>query len=93
MAFVIPALLPLVVFWIYPILRSLYLSFTDWDYMSSEYSIIGFKNYISLFKDARFYEALWNTFIFGIGTVIPYDCRWRGTCVAFTESIQRRWHF
>ena len=55
MAFVIPALLPLVVFWIYPILRSLYLSFTDWDYMSSEYSIIGFKNYISLFKDARFY--------------------------------------
>lgn len=54
MAFVIPALLPLVVFWIYPILRSLYLSFTDWDYMSSEYSIIGFKNYISLFKDARF---------------------------------------
>ena len=46
MAFVIPALLPLVVFWIYPILRSLYLSFTDWDYMSSEYSIIGFKNYI-----------------------------------------------
>ena len=71
MAFVIPALLPLVVFWIYPILRSLYLSFTDWDYMSSEYSIIGFKNYISLFKDARFYEALWNTFIFGIGTVIP----------------------
>jgi len=71
MAFVIPALLPLVVFWIYPILRSLYLSFTDWDYMSSEYSIIGFKNYISLFKDTRFYEALWNTFIFGIGTVIP----------------------
>ena len=39
--------------------------------MSSEYSIIGFKNYISLFKDARFYEALWNTLLFSAGTLIP----------------------
>ena len=32
--FVIPALIPLIVFWIYPILRSICISFTDWDYMS-----------------------------------------------------------
>ena len=32
---VLPALIPLIVFWIYPILRSVYISFTDWDYMTS----------------------------------------------------------
>ena len=36
--FVLPALIPLIVFWIYPILRSVYISFTDWDYMSPTYN-------------------------------------------------------
>lgn len=71
MIFVIPALVPLVVFWIYPILRSIYLSFTNWDYMTPEYDIVWFENYIKLFRDARFYEALWNTVVFSLGTVIP----------------------
>lgn len=69
--FVLPALIPLFVFWIYPILRSIYLSFTDWDFMTPEYNFIWFKNYVSLFKDSRFYEALWNTLVFTAGTLIP----------------------
>lgn len=71
MVFVTPALIPLVVFWIYPILRSLYLSFTNWDYMTPEYSFVMFDNYAALFKDSRFYEALWNTVVFSVGTLIP----------------------
>ena len=71
MAFVVPALIPLTVFWIYPILRSMLLSLTDWDYMSPSYSFVGLSNYEALFKDPRFYSALWNTFVFGIGTVVP----------------------
>jgi len=71
MTFVVPALIPLTVFWIYPILRSMLLSLTDWDYMSPSYSFVGLSNYVALFKDTRFYGALWNTFVFGIGTVIP----------------------
>lgn len=71
MTFVVPALIPLTVFWIYPILRSMFLSLTDWDYMSPSYSFVGLSNYVALFKDTRFYSALWNTFVFGIGTVIP----------------------
>ncbi len=69
--FVLPALVPLIVFWIYPIFRSLWLSFTNWDYMSPTYDIVWFKNYVSLFKDKRFYEALWNTLVFTLGTLIP----------------------
>ena len=71
MTFVVPSLIPLTVFWIYPILRSMLLSLTDWDYMSPSYSFVGLSNYVALFKDTRFYSALWNTFVFGIGTVIP----------------------
>lgn len=71
MTFVVPALIPLTVFWIYPILRSMFLSLTDWDYMSPSYSFVGLSNYVAFFKDTRFYSALWNTFVFGIGTVIP----------------------
>lgn len=69
--FVIPALIPLIVFWIYPILRSIYISFTDWDYMSPTYQFVFLDNFKALFKDQRFYDALWNTVVFTLGTLIP----------------------
>ena len=69
--FVLPALIPLIIFWIYPILRSIWISFTDWDFITPNYNFISLKNYIALFKDSRFYNALWNTFVFTAGTLIP----------------------
>lgn len=69
--FVVPALIPLVVFWIYPILRSLFISFTNWDYMSPTYDFVFLDNFISLFHDSRFYDALLNTLVFTVGTLVP----------------------
>lgn len=69
--FVLPALVPLLVFWIFPILKSIYISFTDWDYMSADYNFVFFDNFIALFKDQRFYDALWNTLLFCVGTLVP----------------------
>ena len=69
--FVLPALIPLIVFWIYPILRSVYISFTDWDYMSPTYNFVFLDNFIALCKDDRFYDALWNTLVFTVGTLVP----------------------
>ena len=69
--FVLPALIPLIVFWIYPILRSIFLSFTNWDFMTADYKIVYFKNYLALFKDSRFYDALWHTLVFTAGTLFP----------------------
>ena len=69
--FTLPALIPLIVFWIYPILRTIFLSFTNWDYISPTYKIVGLKNYISLFKNPRFFEALWHTLVFTLGTLLP----------------------
>ena len=69
--FVLPAMIPLIVFWIYPILRTVYISFTDWDYMMPEYNFVGVQNFINLFHDSRFYDALWNTVVFCLGTLVP----------------------
>lgn len=65
--FVLPALIPLFVFWIYPILRTVWLSFTDWNFMSPDYQIVLCDNYKSLLTDSRFYNALVNTLVFTLG--------------------------
>ncbi|WP_245871520.1 carbohydrate ABC transporter permease [Streptococcus penaeicida] len=62
--FVLPAFIPLFIFWIYPILRTFWLSFTDWNFMTPEYQMVLFDNYKSLFSDTRFYAALMNTLVF-----------------------------
>ncbi len=69
--FILPAMIPLGVFWIWPMVKAIFMSFTDWDYMSSSYNIVGIKNYKELFSDNMFYEALKNTFVFTMGTLIP----------------------
>lgn len=69
--FVTPALIPLVVFWIWPMIYSFYISFTNWDLMSPKYDMVGFKNYLSLLHNQEFYKAIFNTLYFTVGTVIP----------------------
>lgn len=71
MIFILPALIPLIIFWIYPIIKSCYISFTDWDYMTPDYNIVGFDNYVNLFSDSRFIQSLMNTVWFCVGTVVP----------------------
>lgn len=69
--FVLPAFIPLFIFWIYPILRTFWLSFTDWNFMTPDYQMVLFDNYKSLFSDSRFYDALMNTLVFTLGTLAP----------------------
>lgn len=71
LVFILPALIPLLVFWVWPMIYSLYISFTDWDFMSPQFNYVGFRNYINLFMDKSFYQVLFNTFYFCIGSVIP----------------------
>ena len=52
-------------------MKSLYISFTDWDYMSPTYNFVFFDNFIKLFKDSRFYEELGTTVWFSVGTLFP----------------------
>jgi multiple sugar transport system permease protein len=47
---------------------SLFISFTDWDLMSKDFNLVLVKNYISLFRDPKFFKILSNTLIFALGT-------------------------
>src|SRR5690625_4893503 len=64
-------LIPLFVFWFLPMIISLWLSLTDWDYISPSFNYVGADNYTNAFTSADFYQALKNTIIFGFFTVIP----------------------
>lgn len=67
---VIPALAFYLIFVIYPLFGGIFYSMTDWDGISAEYNIIGFKNYINVLKDSHVLEPLKNTFIYAFFTTI-----------------------
>jgi multiple sugar transport system permease protein len=72
-------LLPTLVFFIgyqaYPIIRVLWISFTDYQYLSNEpANFVGFDNYVAAFKDPLMWASLWRATLFTImflpGTII-----------------------
>ncbi|MFE6797693.1 carbohydrate ABC transporter permease [Paenibacillus chitinolyticus] len=69
--YVLPAMVPLTLFWLAPMVYIVYLSFTDWDFMSPVKTWVGFENYKELFANEEFYKALKVTLLFGLGMVIP----------------------
>lgn len=67
--FIAPYLISFTAFFIYPTIFSFFISITDWDSLMGEANrqFVGLSNFIQLFtKDALFYKALANTFIFMI---------------------------
>ncbi len=69
--FIIPAMLPLMVFWIFPVILSFGLSFTKWDMISPVIKWVGINNYKSLLNNSNFFKILKNTFVFSIGATVP----------------------
>src|SRR5829696_7750076 len=58
----IPTILGLLIFWIYPLVNGLVGSFTDWQAFQSDRSWAGLDNYRQLWDDDIFRESLVNTF-------------------------------
>ena len=58
---VIPSMVIIAVFTIYPIVQSLIMSFTNWNILKNTRSAVYFANYIKAFGDERFLNALQNT--------------------------------
>ncbi|MCF6136625.1 carbohydrate ABC transporter permease [Pseudalkalibacillus berkeleyi] len=71
--FILPAFILLIVFWIYPIGYSFYLSFLNWDMLSPP-SFVGAEHYQTLMNSADFKQSLLNTglytFFYVIGVVV-----------------------
>ncbi|UCD63834.1 MAG: sugar ABC transporter permease [Candidatus Zixiibacteriota bacterium] len=65
----LPWLLTFALFWLYPIVYSLIIGFTDKQLLSPERHWVGLDNYRSLLSDPAFIASLKNTFIFVVGTI------------------------
>lgn len=55
--FILPSLIGFVLFYAMPAVRGVYISFTNWDLLRPE-KWIGLQNYVKLFSDKEFYNAL-----------------------------------
>jgi multiple sugar transport system permease protein len=67
--FLSPWLITFAVFWLYPLIFSLILSFCDYNVFHPDvFRFVGFKNYLRLFSDPEFYQAFKNTLIFVLGS-------------------------
>lgn len=60
--FTLPILFMYCMFFIVPLLMGMKNSFTDWSGTSPDYNFIGIQNYIQIFGDERFRNALWFNF-------------------------------
>lgn len=68
--FVLPGVLPLLIFVIYPMASALYLSFTTWQ-LAGTPQLQGVMNYTELASDQQFLTALGVTVEFALGTALP----------------------
>ncbi|MDQ0878682.1 ABC-type sugar transport system permease subunit [Paenibacillus sp. V4I3] len=69
-SFAVPALVVLTLFIYYPLLNSLYLSFTNWNMTKPVKKFIGFDNYVYLLTSDTFYKVLKVTFTYTIFDVL-----------------------
>ena len=78
--FVIPAVILLLAFLVYPALQTVRYAFTDYNIMRPDrIRFCGFNNFIELFQDENFWIAVKNTLYFTI-VVVPSDAFGVGTC-------------
>jgi len=63
----VPALLLFAVFFLYPLIRSIGLSLTDWNGISAA-RFVGIRNFISFFSDPRALADVKNTVLFAVGS-------------------------
>lgn len=88
--FLIPALIFLGVFLLYPIAYLFYLSFTAGSFTSSGIKWIGLRNYWRLLVTPDFWQVLVNTVYFTVATVIPSLIIPLGLAVLLNRSISLR---
>lgn len=69
--FTLPAMIPLSLFWFYPMVLIIYLSFMEWDFMSPDKLFVGLENYTNLFSNPAFYQSLRVSLLFCLGSVLP----------------------
>lgn len=68
--FYLPAMALFLIFVIYPFIKGIFISTTNWNGFSQNYKSVGIKNYLRLFTDKNVRIALINTLIYGFGSTL-----------------------
>ncbi|WP_026679523.1 carbohydrate ABC transporter permease [Fictibacillus gelatini] len=68
--YLFPAILFLILFVYIPIIQNIGFSFYDWNAFSPEKIFVGLENYLQLFRDPIFYEALKNNIWYAVISII-----------------------
>jgi ABC-type sugar transport system permease subunit len=66
----LPAFLLFTGFVIFPAVSSFYYSLTSWDGLNKTMEFIGFRNYVDMFHDKRFFNAFKNTLILTVALTV-----------------------
>ncbi|MGV8851642.1 MAG: carbohydrate ABC transporter permease [Rhodoglobus sp.] len=69
-AFVFPAILIVLALLIYPVLSSIYFSFTDRNLLRTAYEFVGFQNFVIVFTNPEFWNAFNNSIKWTVGSII-----------------------
>lgn len=70
LGFVAPALVIYLLMVIIPSLQTIQLGFTDWDGISDGYDYVGVRNYEEILSSDRFWNAVRNTLLLGLGSAV-----------------------
>lgn len=87
--FLLPSLVIMLVFVLFPIVQSAWMSLHDWSFFEAQHTFVGFQNYAELLGDPRFWNALSNTAVFTAATVPLQICL--GLLLAVRLSRARWW--
>lgn len=66
---IMPAMVILATFFVYPMIYLCYLSFTNWNLIKVNKKFVGMQNYMNLFNDHDFMQVLFNTLIYTVSVV------------------------
>lgn len=88
----VPALIPVVLFSMYPLLRGIYLGFTDAEAgRNSETAFTGFENYSQLLGDSYFWDSFRIGLIWAFGVTILQFFASLGLALLLNQKLRLRW--
>ena len=86
--FYVPALILFAVFVIYPFVKGVFLSFTNWNGYSQSYKMVGINNYIRMMTDQNVRRALFNTIIYGVGSTLLQNIFGLGLALLLNQQFR-----
>ena len=88
----LPALVPVAIFSVYPLIRGIYLGFTDTETgFQIQSHFTGFRNYTRLLHDSLFWQAFRNGLIWAFSITLIQFCLGLGLAMLLDLPLQLRW--